>query len=109
MGAFPEAWRHQPRSFASQRRAAAVTIVSYGLLTNGKEKELLAAAILAAEFKVAIADEGAPPKHSGSHSKPRSEGASASGRRDQSRGTRRQGHWVRGLEASSAPLDAVEG
>ena len=32
-------------------------------------------------------------KHSGSHSKPRSEGASASGRRDQSRGMRRQGHW----------------
>ena len=61
------------------------------------------------EFKVAIADEGAPPKHSGSHSKPRSEGASASGRRDQTSGTRRQGHWVRGLEASSAPLDAVEG
>ena len=48
-------------------------------------------------------------EHSGSHSKPRSEGASASGRRDQTSGTRRQGHWVRGLEASSAPLDAVEG
>eukprot|EP00900_Chrysochromulina_parva_P004176 jgi/Chrpa1/1375/Chrysochromulina_OHIO_Genome00013610-RA len=38
-------------------RLAPVTIVSYGLITNGKEKEQLAAALAAANFRVAIADE----------------------------------------------------
>lgn len=40
-------------------KRAPVTVISYGLLTNGKEKERLAATILAAGFAVAIADEGA--------------------------------------------------
>ena len=44
----------------------------------------------------------------GSHSSPRSEGARASGRRAQSRGAHEAEKWVRGLEASSAPFDAVE-
>ena len=44
----------------------------------------------------------------GSHSSPHSEGARASGRRAQSRGTHEAGKWVRGLEASSAPFEAVE-
>ena len=38
-------------------RLAPVTIISYGLLTNGKEKERLAAALSSANFGVAIADE----------------------------------------------------
>jgi len=38
-------------------RLSPVTIVSYGLITNGKEKEQLAAALAAANFRVAIADE----------------------------------------------------
>ena len=38
-------------------RLAPVTIVSYGLLTNGKEKERLAAGLAAAGFGIAIADE----------------------------------------------------
>ena len=38
-------------------RKAPVTIISYGLLTNGKEKERLGSALLAAGFGVAIADE----------------------------------------------------
>ena len=38
-------------------RKAPVTIISYGLLTNGKEKERLGSALLAAGFRVAIADE----------------------------------------------------
>ena len=44
----------------------------------------------------------------GSHSSPRSEGARASGRRAQSRGAHKGELWVRGLEASSAPFEAVE-
>ena len=44
----------------------------------------------------------------GSHSSPHSQGARASGRRAQSRGTHEAEKWVRGLEASSAPVEAVE-
>ena len=44
----------------------------------------------------------------GSHSSPHSEGARASGRRAQSRGAHEAGKWVRGLEASSAPFEAVQ-
>ena len=44
----------------------------------------------------------------GSHSSPHSEGARASGRRAQSRGAHTGEKWVRGLEASSAPVEAVE-
>ena len=44
----------------------------------------------------------------GSHSSPHSEGARASDRRAQSRGTHEAEKWVRGLEASSAPFDAVQ-
>ena len=44
----------------------------------------------------------------GSHSSPHSEGARASGRRAQSRGAHEAEKWVRGLEASSAPFEAVE-
>jgi hypothetical protein len=44
----------------------------------------------------------------GSHSSPHSEGARASGRRAQSRGAHKGEKWVRGLEASSAPFEAVE-
>ena len=38
-------------------KRAPVTIISYGLLTNGKEKEVLARSLLTAGFRVAIADE----------------------------------------------------
>ena len=44
----------------------------------------------------------------GSHSSPRCQGSRGPDRRAQSRGAHEAEKWVRGLEASSAPFEAVE-